>query len=160
MMYSLAVLASLLLTAEALALPIDSSSLYNRQSSCAPVHLLVARGSTESPGDGQLASLANLIIRANPGATQEAIVYPALLSPYGPSVGNGTKAVQSQLTAYVQKCPNAKIVLLGYSQGAQIVGDALCGGDSAGSGPVTPPISSSISGHGAYLFLSWQFCGL
>lgn len=115
---------------------------------CAPIHLLVARGSTEPPGYGQLNSLATKIIQNNPGATKEAIDYPAKLQPYPPSVSAGVIAVKKQLSSYVEKCPDSKIVLLGYSQGANIIGDALCGGNTGGSGPDTPPLDSSISRHG------------
>ncbi|OAA66361.1 cutinase [Akanthomyces lecanii RCEF 1005] len=118
-----------------------------RDVSCDPIHLLVARGSNEKAGPGQLLSLANDIIAANPGATYESIDYPAILNPYGPSVKQGTVAVKQQLTDYVKSCPDSKIVLLGYSQGAQITGDALCGGDAAGTGPVTPPIDAAIASH-------------
>lgn len=115
---------------------------------CAPVHLLVARGSTEAPGFGQLNSLATKIVQGNSGATKEAIDYPAKLQPYGPSVSAGVTAVKNQLSAYVQKCPDSKIVLLGYSQGANIIGDALCGGNTGGSGPDTTPLDADISKHG------------
>lgn len=119
-----------------------------RQEQCSSIHLLVARGSTEPQGPGQLMSLAGRIIQANPGASMESIIYPAKLNPYGPSVQAGTTAVKQQLSSYVQQCPDSKIVLLGYSQGAQIIGDALCGGDAAGTGPVTPPLDGNITDHG------------
>lgn len=47
---------------------------------------------------------------------------------------------------YTDTCKNAKVVLLGYSQGAQVVGDVMCGGGGAfGLGPSTPPIASNYS---------------
>jgi len=137
-----------LIASLAQAISMGGDALEDRQESCAQIHLLVARGSTEPPGDGQLGSLAARIIRAHQGATQEAIDYPALLNPYSTSVRAGTAAVLNQLTAYVRRCPNSMVVLLGYSQGAQIIGDALCGGDAAGAGPVTPPMDRNISDHG------------
>ncbi|KAK4082061.1 hypothetical protein PCL_06909 [Purpureocillium lilacinum] len=136
-----------LIASLAQAISMGGDALEDRQESCAQIHLLVARGSTEPPGDGQLGSLAARIIRAHQGATQEAIDYPALLNPYSTSVRAGTAAVLNQLTAYVRRCPNSMVVLLGYSQGAQIIGDALCGGDAAGAGPVTPPMDRNISDH-------------
>lgn len=115
---------------------------------CAPIHLLVARGSTESPGYGQLNSLATRIVQGNSGATKEAIDYPAQLQPYGPSVSAGVTAVKKQLSDYVAKCPDSKIVLLGYSQGANIIGDALCGGNTGNTGTDTTPLDADISKHG------------
>lgn len=64
------------------------------------------------------------------------------------SVIEGTAAVENQIIAYVKHCPSSKLVLLGYSQGAQIIGDALYGGNGGGFGPVTPPMNPSISDHG------------
>ena len=164
-MHLKAITSSLLLSSLAAAMPLEAPTLEDRQTtSCAPIHLLVARGSTEQPGDGQqLQALARRIVQANPGSDQEAIDYPAALgqttAQYGQSVSTGTKAAQNQLTAYVNRCPNAKIVLIGYSQGAQIIGDALCGGDSAGNGPVTPAMDSAISSHGM-AFAITIFCPL
>ncbi|CAM1505888.1 Fc.00g115250.m01.CDS01 [Cosmosporella sp. VM-42] len=152
-MYPATVFSALLLTHQALTFPVEGRTHHRRQIVCAPIHLLVARGSTELPGDGALGLLAARIIQANPGATQEAIDYPALINNYASSVRTGTSAVQSQLTTYVDQCPDSKIVLLGYSQGAQILGDALCGGNAAGKGPVTPPIASNIADNVAAIVL-------
>lgn len=124
--------------------------LPKRQTDCAPIHLVVARGSTEPPGLGVLESLVNIIVKANPSATSEAIVYPADLDDYVASVINGTAAVKKQVTAYVERCPRSKIVLIGYSQGAHVIGDGLCGGDGVTYGNYTPGLEKSISSHGAY----------
>lgn len=44
----------------------------------------------------------------------------------------------------MSSCPNEKIVLLGYSQGAQVAGDVLAGGGGgANLGPETAPIPSA-----------------
>jgi len=93
-----------------------------RQAACPPSHLIIARGSLEPPGPGSLLSLANKIVASNPGTTMESITYPATIDNYDTSSANGTIAVEEQLTAFVQKCPNSKVVMMGYSQGAQIVG--------------------------------------
>lgn len=153
-MHIKAIASSLLLSSLTAATPMEVRDA----PACAPVHLIVARGSTEQPGTGgQLSGLTQRIVQANSGSDYEAVDYPAVLgtqqdpSAYGRSVGTGTQAVKDQLTAYVKRCPNSKIVLLGYSQGAQIVGDALCGGDSAGNGPNTLGLDSAISSHGRLL---------
>lgn len=53
-------------------------------------------------------------------------------SVYGVSIHEGVKAGKSQVTAYAEDCPDAKLVISGYSLGAHAVGDMLCGtgGDS------------------------------
>jgi hypothetical protein len=112
-----------------------------RQSAtCAAVHLFVARGTTEPPGDGLIGSLAQLVLGANPGATEESIDYPATSDPiYLPSVTIGIEAVTEQVTSYVSACPNSTLVLMGYSQGAQIILDALCGSGSPELGGTGEP---------------------
>jgi hypothetical protein len=83
----------------------------------------------------------------------KAVVYPAALSPYEPSVVKGDEAVKKELTEEVKRCPSQKIVLVGFSQGAQITGDALGGGGGNKAalgqtdGPPTPPVSSTIASH-------------
>jgi hypothetical protein len=118
-------------------------------SPCATVDIIVARASTEAQGPGVIGALAEEIqkgVKATVG--ERSVVYPAALTPYEPSVTAGDKAIKAELEEEVTKCPGQKIVLLGYSQGAQIVGDALGGGggnksvDGAGDGPATPPAAA------------------
>jgi acetylxylan esterase len=119
-----------------------------RQSApCAPVHLFVARGTTELPGDGSIGSLAQLVLQANPGATKESIDYPANTDPtYIASVTSGIEAVTEQVTSYVSACPNSTLVLIGYSQGAQIILNALCGSGSPQLGGTGEPTITSEQG--------------
>ena len=63
--------------------------------------------------------------------TAEAVQYPAAPVPldgglrgwlgFLGSVGDGTKATAAQIKAFTAKCPDTKVVLAGYSQGAMIV---------------------------------------
>jgi acetylxylan esterase len=83
-----------------------------------------------------------MISAAIPGSSVEAIDYPALLNPYNVSSFNGTETTTQQLMNYVDKCKAARVVLLGYSQGAHVIGDVMCGGGVSQSlGPSTPPIA-------------------
>jgi acetylxylan esterase len=123
-------------------------------SPCATVNLIVARASTEAPGDGAIGALAEEIQKGvKATVSQQAVNYPAALTPYEPSVTAGDSAIKSQLESEVSKCPSQKIVLLGYSQGAQIVGDVLGGGGGnvpylgVGDGPASSPASSSATSH-------------
>lgn len=54
-----------------------------RSAACTPIHIIAARGSTESPGPGAMGSLATLIQAAYPGTDLESISYPALLGEIG-----------------------------------------------------------------------------
>ena len=121
-------------------------------SPCPTVNIIVARASTEAQGDGVIGALAEEIQKGvKATVSQQAVVYPAALTPYEPSVTAGDTAIKKQLEEEVSNCPGQKIVLLGYSQGAQIVGDVLGGGggnakvDGAGDGPATPPASSAAT---------------
>jgi acetylxylan esterase len=122
---------------------------------CAVAHVIGARGSTEPPGFGSMGTLVKKI-QADVKATvsAKAVVYPAELFPYESSVVKGDEAVKKELTEEVKRCPRQKIVLVGFSQGAQITGDALGGGGGnkaatfgAKDGPATPPVSSTIASH-------------
>jgi acetylxylan esterase len=123
-------------------------------SPCAAAHVIGARGSTEPEGFGSMGALVKKI-QADFKATvsAKAVVYPAALLPYEPSVVKGDEAVKKELTEEVERCPSQEIVMVGYSQGAQITGDALGGGGGNTSGfgqtdgPPTPPVSSAIASH-------------
>ncbi|GME37395.1 Cutinase [Neofusicoccum parvum] len=122
-----------------------AGTLAGRQTSCSAVHILIARGTTEEyPGD--MGSLANLIIANNDDADYEDIIYPATFN-YISSTQQGMQASMSQLTTYVEACPDSKIILLGYSQGAHVTGDALSGGGGSGLGAATDPVSTDIGEH-------------
>jgi hypothetical protein len=87
---------------------------------CAELHILVARASGEGKGEGMIGSLSKAVKAAVKGADSEAVDYPAALAPYGSSEIKGVKAAKDQLSAYVKRCPAAKIVLMGYSQVSQL----------------------------------------
>jgi acetylxylan esterase len=112
-MRSFVVSTLVLLATSAFALPQTSSPPVG---SCADVHILVARASGEGKGEGMIGSLSKAIKAAVKGADSEAVDYPAALAPYGSSEIKGVKAAKDQLTAYVKRCPNSKMVLMGYSQ--------------------------------------------
>jgi acetylxylan esterase len=112
--------------------------------SCAAVHIIVARASTEAAGDGVIGALATLIQGdVNATVSQEAVVYPASLTNYASSVAQGDSAMAKDIENAVSACPNEKIVLLGYSQGAQVVGDVLAGGGGGSLGAQSAPIPAA-----------------
>ncbi|KAF0327032.1 acetylxylan esterase precursor [Colletotrichum asianum] len=140
------------LVAVALALPIlvDSTALLPRQdvnTTCADIHYFEARGTTLSY-PGSLITIIDPLMEAFPRSNYADIVYPATdetgSDSYFQGVANGAK----QISEYAQSCPEAKIVLLGYSQGAMVLGDILAGGGDNGIlGNLTQPsIASSTVG--------------
>lgn len=99
----------------------EAAVLAKRQ--CPQIHVFGARETTAPAGYGTAATVVNLILGAYPGATSEAISYPACGgqsscggTAYGDSARQGTSAVASAVNAFNQRCPNAQIVLVGYSQ--------------------------------------------
>ncbi|KAI1209018.1 carbohydrate esterase family 5 protein [Annulohypoxylon truncatum] len=100
-----------------------------RRANCPNIHIFGARETTAPPGFGSASTVVDLVMNANDGATSESIVYPAAGgNEYASSVSSGILAVANQTNTFNQMCPDSKIVVVGYSQGAQIVDDAFCGG--------------------------------
>jgi hypothetical protein len=82
---------------------------------CPPVHLLLARGTTESY-PGLLGSLSSLVLGSINGSTYEDILYPATQEGSTLSYEEGIANATVQLKTFVAACPKSKIALLGYSQ--------------------------------------------
>ena len=93
--------------------------------SCPNVHVFGARETTASPGYGSAGTIVDAILNAHPGATSEAIDYPASGSDptYSESVRAGTTAVVDQVRSFAQQCPDTRLVLVGYSQGGSLAYD-------------------------------------
>jgi hypothetical protein len=80
------------------------------------VHMIVARASTEPPGQGIIGVVATLVQGMILGLDLEVVDYPATLQNYNTSELAGTTAMTQLITEYVARCPNSKIALPGYSQ--------------------------------------------
>ncbi|PSR82330.1 Alpha/Beta hydrolase protein [Coniella lustricola] len=104
-------------------------------SDCDDVHIFLARGTWEDYPGRQI-SVVYAICNGTGTAScgYEDIQYPAsfLAPPYCDSEGLGVTHGTDQLTSYAKKCPKAQLVVSGYSQGAQVVGNIL-GGQQGGS---------------------------
>ncbi|RPA82513.1 catalytic core domain of acetyl xylan esterase from Trichoderma Reesei [Ascobolus immersus RN42] len=119
---------------------------------CPSVHIFGARETTAPAGYGTAGSVVQRIQRARQGATAEAINYPACGGQsqcggvsYANSVVAGTRAVAQAVNAFNQRCPQTQLVLVGYSQGGQIMDNAVCGGGdtNVGLGDTSVPISAA-----------------
>ncbi|MBE3046189.1 cutinase family protein [Candidatus Bathyarchaeota archaeon] len=111
-------LATLLLATGALASPHTP-----RQAACPPLHVFGARETTAPAGFGTSGAVVDAIVQAHPGATSEAIDYPACGGDascggvaYDQSAQQGTAATATAVNAFNEQCPDAEIVLIGYSQ--------------------------------------------
>ncbi|KAI0397041.1 carbohydrate-binding module family 1 protein [Xylariaceae sp. FL0594] len=106
--------------------------------SCPNIYIFGARETTVPSGYGTAGGLVDMVKAAYPGSQSSAIDYPACGGqsscggiPYDQSAQQGTTAVINAVNSLNQRCPNTQIVLIGYSQGGQIMDNALCGGAGA-----------------------------
>ncbi|HET9619855.1 MAG TPA: cutinase family protein [Kofleriaceae bacterium] len=126
----------------------DDSTAEQAATTCAAVHIITARASTEAPGEGITGALVTQIInQSHQTITRDSVDYPATLTNYAQSSATGVAALKQLLTAQVQACPDQKIVLAGYSQGAHVILDVLGGGGGGTLGATTAPIAASIASH-------------
>ncbi|KAL8411651.1 hypothetical protein RB596_001068 [Gaeumannomyces avenae] len=91
------------------------------------VHVIVARASEELPGPGIMGKVAEDVVSKIPGSDFVAVDYPAKLSDYKASQKAGVVAMSALISDYTAACPEGKLVLMGYSQGAHVVADIVCG---------------------------------
>ncbi|KAF1829154.1 alpha/beta-hydrolase [Decorospora gaudefroyi] len=104
-------------------------------SDCRPFQVFVTRGSDE-PYPGRLGNLTREICSGIGGTDEcgfENVVYPAKSTSWGTDVwcdsaGQGAVNGQAQMKAYSEKCPDSKLILLGFSQGGAVAQDILGGG--------------------------------
>ncbi|KAJ0415378.1 cutinase [Aspergillus carlsbadensis] len=137
---------SVLLLGQALANPLET------RQSCPQIHVFGARETTAAAGYGSSSTVVNAVLNAYPGSTAEAISYPACGgqascggASYSASVSAGIDAVASAVNSYNTQCPDTKIVLVGYSQGGEIMDAALCGGGVPNQGITNTAVRLSSS---------------
>jgi hypothetical protein len=92
------------------------------------VHIFLARGNNE-PYPGRQGVIVADICNGLDSCDYEDIVYENSLSDvYCVSSAEAAINGPKQINAYNKRCPNAKLVMSGYSQGAQAMSDILGGG--------------------------------
>ncbi|KAK2008219.1 cutinase [Colletotrichum eremochloae] len=93
--------------------------------SCTDLHIFVGRGWNEGyPGRHQ--SLIDATCNGLASCDYEDIRFDATnANGYASAVEQGRSSGVSQIRAYASKCPNSKIVVSGYSEGANVVADIL-----------------------------------
>ncbi|KEQ70069.1 alpha/beta-hydrolase [Aureobasidium namibiae CBS 147.97] len=99
-----------------------------RQSACSDVHIFLGKGNNE-PYPGRQGKLVNAICNGLENCDYEDILfYNPVEAPYCQSIDEGVANGIAQLNSYHARCPDTKLVISGYSQGAQVVGDIIGGG--------------------------------
>lgn len=133
---------------------VSAAPSQKRQGGCADVHIFIAKGWNE-PYPGRQGKLAGSICWSLESCDYEDIHFSnAPEDDYCASVTEGAASGVAQMTAYAERCPNSKLVLSGYSQGANVAGDILGGGggrfgesctigQSAGLNPYSSPGNKS-----------------
>ncbi|CBX96139.1 hypothetical protein LEMA_P110580.1 [Plenodomus lingam JN3] len=114
--------------------PFSMSGPPYESSDCKPFHIFLTRGSDE-PYPGRLGNITKEICAGLGGddCGFENVVYPARSTAWGAdawckSAGTGAINGQNQMKSYSEKCPDSKLMLLGFSQGAAVAQDMLGGG--------------------------------
>jgi cutinase len=119
------------------------------QAACADVDVVVARGTGEPGrlgiivGDPVFAALGRAITGRTLGSYP--VDYPASLSPISPLQGN--RDAVDHLTRQAAACASQRFVLVGYSQGANVMDNSM-GISSAGAlvgGPIVATIPASVA---------------
>jgi hypothetical protein len=110
------VLFTLLLWNRGQAMELGSILLDERADCATGVHIIAARASGEEPGGGTIGTVVGNVVEAISGSDSVAVDYPATVENYASSVAVGIKNMTELITSYVATCPDARIVLMGYSQ--------------------------------------------
>ena len=144
-LFALTTACGLALTAFA---PIQAGATVFSGSGCAQVNIIVARASTEAQGQGITGNLASQVQNSSAQTVStEAVVYPATLNNYASSESQGVQNAKQELATAVSNCPNQKQVLMGYSQGANVVLDLVTGNAEVRPSTVVGPASSTDLSH-------------
>lgn len=114
------------------------------------LYIIAIRGTGELQGIGVAGSLIGKPVKDEiKDSKLVSLTYPASLSDpnYILSVGNGTTSLNDLINSHVQACPSDKIAIIGYSQGAQVTLDTLCGTDETGFTETAAIASDKIDKH-------------
>lgn len=97
------------------------------------VYIIYARGTFEPQNASLTNVVANAIVAAIPDSASMQVQYPANVSAVSP--GLGIQDATKQITNYYNACPCSKMVLMGYSQGAYVIGNTIAGPNATATIP-------------------------
>ncbi|WP_416446858.1 cutinase family protein [Leucobacter sp. HNU] len=94
---------------------------------CTAYLVITARGTGEPVGNQLVTPVARRIAEARPGEMLTVnLIYPAD-TDINEGGTEGVRRLIDQLNVQAEHCPDQRTILLGYSQGAFVIGDALVG---------------------------------
>ncbi|KAF9053103.1 cutinase [Panaeolus papilionaceus] len=114
-----------LVSAAVFAAPVAELNIEARQVACPDVAVFFARGTTEVPTLGTIVGprFSAALGRALPGRSVDfsGVSYPANVAGFLAGGDNGGSiTMANSVTSIANRCSNTKIVMSGYSQGAQV----------------------------------------
>jgi cutinase len=125
---------------------------------CADVEAVFARGTFEPPGVGVTGEAFVDSLRSDVGGKSVDVYpvnYPASLD--FATAADGVIDASNRVRDIAASCPNTKIVLGGYSQGAAVIGyitaDAIPAGFTPPAGITGPPLAPGVADHVAAVAL-------
>jgi cutinase len=130
---------------------------------CPDVEIIFARGTGEAPGVGGVGQAFVDAVRSQAGDRSVA-VYPVNYAASGDfndragvvrTVSDGVRDESNHIQATAQNCPNTRMVLGGYSQGAAVTGFTTADTPPAGvpASEVPPPMPPGVADHVAAVAL-------
>ncbi|MBX7452002.1 cutinase family protein [Mycolicibacterium sp. 3033] len=145
----------LVVTAALAALPVAGSTVLSAPAAsaqpCSDVEVIFARGTSEPPGIGRVGQALTDVLSTQLGGrtvSTYGVNYPASYDFLNTAVGATDAA--GRIASLAATCPNTRIVLGGYSQGAAVV-DMLAGvpplGNKIGEIGSAPPLASGLVGN-------------
>nr|WP_269327656.1 cutinase family protein [Kineosporia mesophila] len=134
------------------------ASTIDQNPSCTGYLVITARGTSEPLADSNLLSgVARQIAAAHPGRTRHYDVpYPAdavslSTTPgdafFGASADEGVRLLVGELNVAARKCPQQRSIVMGYSQGALVAGDALIGASVRDAGRDEAELTPTAAGN-------------
>lgn len=137
--------------AVAVAVPVVPLAAPANAAPCPDVELVFARGTSEGPGIGRVGQALADTLRPQLGNRTLGVYpvnYPATYDFL--TAADGATDATNHIAAMAADCPNTRIVLGGYSQGAAVV-DMLVGvpplGNRIGEVGSAPPLPGSLAGN-------------
>ncbi|KAJ5172373.1 hypothetical protein N7492_004966 [Penicillium capsulatum] len=96
------------------------------------IHAVVSRGQGSGDDLDVMGTLTDLILQQIPGSTVLGLPYDHGAKDKFKAVSQGALMLQKYVREYADSCPQSKVAVIGYSLGACLTMEAICGTSSLG----------------------------